>query len=131
MSTLKVTTIQDTSGGSSSTSAEIYSGRCKAWVTFTMYTTQSIDNDYNVSSITDNGVGDTTITFSSSLPTADYAAIGTSGSAYGVYASCTMVKGENTRVPTLKTTSACRIICTQTSTQGALDDGCVNWGFFA
>ena len=34
MSTIKVTNIQDTSGGSSSTSEQIAKGRAKAWVNF-------------------------------------------------------------------------------------------------
>ena len=34
MSTLKVTTIQDTSGGNASTSEQIAQGRAKAWVNF-------------------------------------------------------------------------------------------------
>lgn len=72
MSTLKVTNIQDTAGGNSSTSAQIYSGRAKAWVNFNGTGTVAIRDDFNVSSITDNGMGDYTINFSTALPDSDY-----------------------------------------------------------
>jgi len=80
MSTIKVTTIQDTGGGNSSTSAEIYSGRCKAWVIFNGYGTVSIRADFNVNTVTDNGTGVYTVNFSSSLASANYACVG--GSRY-------------------------------------------------
>ena len=34
MSTIKVTNLQDTSGGNQSTSGEIFQGRAKAWINF-------------------------------------------------------------------------------------------------
>jgi len=78
MSTLKVTNIQDTAGGNSSTSEEIYSGRAKAWVNFdgTLVTNPGsatgIRADYNVNSITDNGPGDYTVTFTTAFADANY-----------------------------------------------------------
>jgi len=75
MSTLKVTNIQDTGGGNSSTSAEIYSGRAKAWVNFNGTGTVAIRNDYNVNTISDRGTGSFTVNFSSSLGSANYAAV--------------------------------------------------------
>jgi|DEB0MinimDraft_10_1074344.scaffolds.fasta_scaffold133685_1 hypothetical protein len=72
MSTLKVTTIQDTSGSNSSTTDEIYSGRAKAWVNFNGTGTVAIRDDFNAGSITDNGTGDYTITFDSAFANADY-----------------------------------------------------------
>ena len=55
MSTIKVTNIQDTSGGNQSTSEQIAQGRSKAWVNFSGNGTVAIRDDFNVSSITDNG----------------------------------------------------------------------------
>ena len=75
MSTLKVTNIQDTSGGNSSTSAEIYSGRAKAWVNFNGTGTVAINADYNVSSITDHGTGRYTINLSNALTDANFVAV--------------------------------------------------------
>jgi hypothetical protein len=78
MSTIKVTNVQDTSGGSSSTSAEIFKGRAKAWVNFDgAVSSPSINDDFNVASITDNGTGQYTINFSNALPTANYVVAGT------------------------------------------------------
>ena len=67
MSTLKVNTIQNTSGGSSSTPEQIEQGRAKFWVAFQGTGTVSIESDFNVSSITDNGTGDYTISFDNSF----------------------------------------------------------------
>jgi len=78
MSTLKVTNIQDTSGNYSSTSAEIYDGRAKAWVEFNGTGTIAIRDDYNVSTIGDNGAGDYTINFDTAMPNANYAKSGAS-----------------------------------------------------
>ena len=75
MSTLKVTNIQDTSGGNSSTSAEIYSGRAKAWVNFNGTGTVAIRADFNVSSITDNGTGNYTLNFTNALTDANFAPV--------------------------------------------------------
>ena len=72
MSTIKVTNIQDTAGSNSSTSAEIYSGRAKAWVNFNGTGTVGIRDDFNVNTIGDNGLGDYTVNFSTALPDSDY-----------------------------------------------------------
>jgi hypothetical protein len=76
MSTLKVTNIQDTSGGNSSTTAEIKNGIAKAWVNFNGTGTVAIRASFNVSSITDNGVGDYTVNFATALADANYAVFG-------------------------------------------------------
>ena len=76
MSTLKVTNIQDTAGGNSSTSEEIYSGRAKAWVNFNGTGTVAIRADFNVNTIGDNGTGDYTVNFSNALSDANYVIAG-------------------------------------------------------
>lgn len=48
---------------------------CRAWVSFNTNTTTSIHDSFNVSSLTDNGVGDTTINFTISMPNANYVVI--------------------------------------------------------
>ena len=72
MSTLKVTNIQDTSGGNSSTTADIYDGRAKAWVNFRGSLTVLIRASFNVSSVTDNGVGDYIVNLSNAMTDANY-----------------------------------------------------------
>ena len=75
MSTLKVTTLQDTAGGNSSTSEEIYSGRAKAWVNFNGTGTVAIRAQFNVSSITDNGSGNYAVNFTTAMVDANYAMV--------------------------------------------------------
>ena len=70
MSTLKVNTIQNISGGSSSTPEQIDQGRAKAWMNMNAEPAESIRDSYNVSSFTDNGTGDFVVNFASALATA-------------------------------------------------------------
>ena len=51
----------------------------KVWVKFNGTGTPSIDDDFNVSSITDGGTGIFTVNFSSNLGNANYALAGTAG----------------------------------------------------
>ena len=75
MSTLKVATIQDTSGNNSSTPAEVAEGRAKAWVNFDGSGTVAIRDSFNVTSITDNSTGNYTTNFTNAMANDDYAAI--------------------------------------------------------
>ena len=76
MSTLKVTNIQDTAGGNSSTSAEIYEGRARAWCNADLTGAGSIRSSYNVNSMTDRGTGRWQFNFSTAFPNTNYVAIG-------------------------------------------------------
>lgn len=69
MSTLRVNTLQNTSG------VEVYTA--KAWVNFNGTGTVAIRASGNVSSITDNGTGDYTVNFTSALADANYAVVAT------------------------------------------------------
>ena len=73
MSTLKVNTIQNTSGGSSSTAEQIEQGRAKAWIHFDGQDTVAIRDSFNVSTLTDNGTGDYTISFTTAMANTNYA----------------------------------------------------------
>ena len=66
--TVKATTLQTAAG------VEVYT--CKAWVNFSGTGTVAIRASGNVSSITDNGVGDYTLNFTTSLPDANFACSG-------------------------------------------------------
>ena len=59
-------------------SAPIYS--CRSWVNFNGTGTVAIRGSGNVSSITDNGTGDYTVNFTTAMPDANYAAVGSSES---------------------------------------------------
>jgi hypothetical protein len=67
MSTLRVNTLQNTSG------VEVYTA--KAWVNFNGTGTVAIRAAGNVSSITDNGIGDYTINFTTAFADANYAPV--------------------------------------------------------
>ena len=83
MSTLRVTNVQDTAGANSLTTAQIYNGAAKAWVNFngTFATSPfTIDNggiraSFNVSSITDNGISDYTVNFTTAMVDANYSTL--------------------------------------------------------
>lgn len=106
MSTIKVTTIQDTSGGNSSTSEQIAQGRAKAWVNFNGTGTVAIRDDFNVNSITDDGsVGSYTVNFTNAFADANYAALGLTG--FGIYARTTTPQTASTfKVGTFDTRDA-------------------------
>ena len=71
MSTLKVNTIQDASGSNSSTAEQIAQGRAKVWINFDMNAGRITDS-FGFSSITDDGTGLFTITYSSAFSNTNY-----------------------------------------------------------
>lgn len=95
MSTVRANTFLDGAGGNTATingklpiatedvptalnasgSAPIYA--CRAWVNFNGTGTVAIRASGNVSSITDNGVGDYTVNFTTAMPDANYAVVTT------------------------------------------------------
>lgn len=86
MSTLKVNTIQNASGGSASTTDNIQQGIAKAWVNFNGTTVTSsndltgVRDSFNIAGITDNDTGDYTITMTSgAVANANYAVVGSAG----------------------------------------------------
>lgn len=112
MSTIRVSNIQDTAGSNNSTPAAIANGIAKAWVNFNGAGTVAIRGSYNVSSITDNGLGDYTVNFTTALADASYCVTGTatrisggSNATFGLFSST--YPGP----PATQTTSAVRV-CT-------------------
>jgi hypothetical protein len=106
LSTAKITTLADSAGANTSTPAAIAAGIAKAWVNFNGTGTVAIRASYNVSSITDNGVGDYTLNFTTALADANYSVVGSISIAYPGAASY------NTFVPNItavNTTTAARI----------------------
>ena len=84
---------------------------CRAWVNFNGTGTVAIRASGNVSSITDNGVGDYTINFTSALPNSNYL-VNLSRANGGASSGQLVVRTEaaETGTPTLKTTTQVRII---------------------
>jgi len=97
----------DLNSAVTSFSAQI--GACRAWVNFNGTGTVVINRALNVSSITDNGVGDYTINFTTAMTDTTYALVssgyGRTGFATGLH---TAVSGW-TGAPTLKSTTQARI----------------------
>ena len=75
MSTIKADNIANLSGVSTTVTSVVY-GSAKAWVNFNGTGTVAVRGAYNVSSITDNAIGDYTINFFTALGTANYCAVG-------------------------------------------------------
>ena len=87
MSSLQVDNIQSYNANppviKSSSGAEVGTF-CRAWVNFNGTGTVAIRASFNVSSITDNGVGNYTVNFTTAMVDANYSAVVTSGSPYQV-----------------------------------------------
>lgn len=90
--------------------------KCRAWVNFNGTGTVAIRASGNVSSITDNGVGDYTVNFTTAMPDANYAAIN-----MATYTGGPFVSGHNTG--SAQTASAFRAI--SSTTAGGLTDSAV------
>jgi len=77
---------------------------CRAWVNFNGTGTVAIRASYNVSSITDNGVGDYTVNFTTAMPDANYAVGGAGTNIAGASAAALFVSSS-----TAPTTLAVRV----------------------
>lgn len=78
MSTLRVNTLQNAAG----TGQPAMSGAAKAWVNFNGTGTVAIRAAFNVSSITDGGVGDYTVNFTTALEDANYSFVASAAAQY-------------------------------------------------
>jgi hypothetical protein len=102
------------------------SGLCKAWVNFNGTGTVAIRASYNVSSITDNGVGDYTVNFATALVDANYTVCG----------ACNLnVTGNTSRVfsapaTAAPTTTAVRVATTFSSSTASEDQQYVHVAIF-
>tara|TARA_Y100001972_G_scaffold440_1_gene529 strand:+ start:157 stop:561 length:405 start_codon:yes stop_codon:yes gene_type:complete len=66
-------------GEGNSTTTNLQQGLAKAWVNYTTSSSTSDLDSVNVSSLTDNGTGDTTITYTNAMNTNNYSSVGTCG----------------------------------------------------
>lgn len=97
-------------------------GIAKAWVNFNGSGTVAINDSYNVSSITDNNPGDWTVNFTSAIGNANYA--------YSAIAANTSASGPlGVRTQTTKTTTALRVLFTNSSSSAA-DGDSINFIIF-
>ena len=85
MSTLKVGTIQDTSGNNSSTASEINSGRAKVWVEFSGQASATEIASFGISSLSRTSNGNYTVNFSSNFSDTNYAVFASAGANIDTY----------------------------------------------
>ena len=67
MSTLKVNTLQDTTGSNQSTASQIFEGRARAWINFDQRVLQDTRNKYGITDFTDLGTGYGRVNFLNTL----------------------------------------------------------------
>ena len=111
-SILRVNTLTDASSNNSTAMSTINQGTAKAWVNFNGQGTIAARDSFNLASLTDNGDGDYTITFSNNMGNANYIINGT-----GEQLSSNDSIVVNKDYATAYTTSAARIAVTQGSTR--------------
>jgi len=117
MSTVKAANLQNTGSGApvfkNSSGTEI-GQLVKAWVNFNGAGTVAINDSFNVASLTDNGTGDYTVTFTNAMANANYCVATSSpvtsdqGSAYSF--GLRFTGNPDTGSPTTKTTAAIRLM---------------------
>ena len=71
-SILRVDTVTDASSNNSIATSVLFNGSNKAWINLNGSSTIANRDSYNISGITDNGTGDYTETFTSSMSNANY-----------------------------------------------------------
>ena len=77
---------------------------CRAWVNFDSTATVTIRASGNVTSITDNGVGDFTINFTTAMPDTNYALVGYATNGSNTTPAGNMTYGNNSVVTTTSIT---------------------------
>ena len=88
----------------------------RAWVSFNGTGAVAIRGSGNVSSITDNGIGDYTVNMTTALPDANYAVVGSSGGTSGTTQGAVYLLEQSTA----RTTSLFRVLTLNTA--GSLVD---------
>lgn len=115
MSTLKTNTLQNVAASKSIAVSDLVDGAAKAWVNFNGTGTVAINKAFNVSSITDNGVGDYTLNFTTLITDANYSVAGVVNGTTTSGAVVLIHSAGAASAPTTKTTSALRIYTGNTS----------------
>lgn len=112
MSTAKFDTLQNAAGSKSVPVSTVVDGSAKAWVNFNGTGTVAIRAAFNVTSITDNGVGNYTLNFTNALVDGNYSiasAGGTFNTTNGTASSIGVIQSSMSGTPTLKTATQVRL----------------------
>lgn len=89
--------------------------KCRAWVNFNSVGTLAIRASGNVSSVTDNGVGDFIINFTAAFPDTSFAAV--VGRAYSTNYNAPTTAGNDCQIGA-KTTTSQRVFCGTVTSAG-------------
>jgi hypothetical protein len=122
MSTLRTNTLSNAAGSASVPVDTVISGSAKAWVNFNGTGTVAIRAAFNVSSITDGGVGLYTVNFTTALADANYCFVGSVARD-----TVTGISTINDQTGGTKTTSAFQIT---TQRSGSVSDYDFVWASF-
>ena len=120
MSTLKADTLGNTAGTRAVPMATVVDGSAKAWVNFNGAGTVAIRASFNVSSITDNGVGNYTVNFTAAMPDANYSFV-TACAPSGV--------SNSTCIPISQATTSC-LIATLNQVPALFDSALISVAIF-
>lgn len=118
MSTARFNTLQNAAGSKSVPVDTVVDGSAKAWVNFNGTGTVAIRAAFNVSSITDNGVGDYTVNFTTAMADANYSCIGAAAKQSGNAGGTTFIPYDATSA---RTSSAYRFL-TRNSASATAED---------
>lgn len=116
MSTIAAQTISNLAGTSSTSTDNVVNGCAKAWVNFNGTGTVAIRASFNVSSITDLGVGYYGINFTNAMSDANYSAVATGG--LGNWGS---IIHTGTDDNSWKTTTQCQLYASQNAASARTD----------
>jgi hypothetical protein len=125
MSTLKANTISNAAGSKSVPTDTVVDGSAKAWVNFNGEGTVAIRASFNVSSVTDSGVGQYDVNFTSPFMDTYYCVTG-----FARYANSSWASGDlSVNSAGAKSASSMRIEV-NSSTPGYIDSSEVGVAFF-
>ena len=125
MSTIRTNTLSNVAGTQSTAIENAINGSAKAWVNFNGTGTVAIRASYNVSSISDNAVGDYTVNFATAMTDVNYNAVFGVGAQTGGQTRFIMEQHDNI----VRSTSQLRIYTLNAGTSPA-DSGVVSVSIF-
>ncbi len=124
MSTLKADTIQSTGGGAATLTKQ---SAAKAWFEYTSITTTAMTNSFNCSATTDNGTGDTLLSFTNNMSSSAYVVNAADVSYNDAFNTSYGHAIESTQNSKEKTSSNFTVVYSQHAGTGVLDH-CENMG---
>ena len=135
MSTIKTNTLTGTStagsiavtGEGNSTTTNLQQGLAKAWFEYTSITTTALADSFNISSITDNGTGDTSLAINNNMSSSVYIANASDVSYNTAFNASIGHYVESTQNSKEKTSSSFTVVYTAHSGTSVLDH-CENMG---